>query len=206
MNKKKLQKYIECILENVLLEQEELDTNITDATENIVDNLSDQTETDINTDDSIEDSEGASNTEEENLENADNIDNTEPVDDTSGFNSFGGTAGGGGGGGGVSFGAASGTDPISNNETTEQTDTEQKAENAEEIFPEDPVKETVEMALKLTKTIGNPQEIVNAVKTNIQKYFEDPIDSLEVVQQLWDSGDVKMRSVAVKLLMFIRGV
>ena len=133
-------------------------------------------------------------------------DATDPAADLGG-SSGGGFGGGGGlgGGGGGGGGGPSDSDSSSDDDTTGSEDEESSAETMDSMLPDDPVQATIDMAIDLSKTHGDHQIILNAVKSNIQKTFESFDEAIPVIQGLWATQDPNLRVVARKLIMFIRG-
>lgn len=123
--------------------------------------------------------------------------------DSSGGGGFDFGGGGfGAGGGGASGGDSGGDDSTSEGETTHgQLDTNVSMQD----ISNDPVQGIIDLAIDLSTKIGDSQQILNVVKKNIQDNFENIDDSVEVVEGLWNTENPKLRSVATKLLLFIRG-
>jgi hypothetical protein len=112
-----------------------------------------------------------------------------------------------GGGGGFSGGSSSsGSDDSTSSDDADNKGTVERPEQmTQDATPEDPIKSTIDMAIELSGLTGRSQDITNAVKHNIQNYFSQPEEAVEIVQGLWDTNDPKLRSVAYKILMFIKG-
>ena len=201
MNKKSLQKYIELLVENMILEKEEgegLDLSELDN--------KDSKDAEVDPNISVDDSTGEigmsdTKTDENSGEGLDLGDSDGGLDlgDTS--TGLGGSSGFGGGGGGFDFSPDSKTDADTNPDFKQ----DEFGKLTQPNVMDDPTIETIKSAKELSNKFGDPQIILNSVKSNIQKYYDDPMDAIEIVSQLWDTEDPKLRLVASKLLMFIRG-
>lgn len=196
MNKKSLKEYVEYLVENILSEEEGLDlTSPDDKPEE-----NDTTATEDNTDLNLGDTGDISDTTDDNSDTTDDsgLDLGNEGDSSLDLSS-GGSGGFSGGGGGFGFSSPG------DEKSETQNDNKDLQVQTQPVELDDPTKETVEMAKKLSGMVGDIQTIVNAVKSNIQSYYDDPTDAIEIVQELWDSDNPKLRLTAIKLLMFIRG-
>ena len=120
-----------------------------------------------------------------------------------------GDAGGGGGLGGLGGGGGGGFDFGGDTEAPEAAAAEQAPEETyepgESLLPDDPIQETLEMAINMTNETADPQPILNAVKAAIQDNFEDFNDADDIIHGLWSTEDPVLRVVARKLILFIKG-
>lgn len=116
----------------------------------------------------------------------------------------GGFGGGGFGGGGADFG---GDDDFGEEDEEEAAaEDEFGADMPEELMPEDPVQEIVDGAIAMLDITGDDQEILNAVKASIQKYFENFDEATPVVYELYNTKSPILLQVARKLLQFLKGI
>jgi hypothetical protein len=216
MDKRKLKKIIEILVERAFLYEkdeagidlsgpepaEKVETSTSDASKNTGGSTED-TATDTGLDSTV------NNTTSPEDPTGDSTPVSEPdalggITDEPSDSSGGGFKGMGGGFSGSSSFGSDGTtndsEPVKDN-STEAT----PEESFEESIPEDPVKDTIDIALKLTKEIGDNQIILNVVKSKMQKYFADFSDAVPIIQGLWDTNDPNLKIVARKLIMFIQG-
>jgi hypothetical protein len=198
MNRQRFKLLIESIVEEILKEAEEEAPPADDSTPDTDAGGLDLSSPDPSGAPADSGSTDASSADGLDLESEDTPEDASGLD--SGGGGFGGLGGGGSFGGGPSSGGDSGGDA-----SAEPAKSEGPEGMTQDATPEDPVTSTVEMAIKLSGETGDPQNVLNAVKHNVQKYFSDSDDATEIVFGLWDTGDPSLQSVAYKLLMYIEG-
>jgi hypothetical protein len=120
----------------------------------------------------------------------------------------GGSSSGGGfsfGGGGLGGGGGSDKKDKAPKEKDSSDDAKKSSKKPEDIaLPTDPIQSTVDMASGMLDTTNDDQVVLNAVKASIQRNFGNVEDAAPIIQYLWDTENPILKTVARKLLLFIR--
>jgi hypothetical protein len=129
------------------------------------------------------------------------MDSGPPLGGGGGFG--GGFSGGGGGFSGGGFDDDEDMGLETGDEDEEEVASTIGPEDVE--IPDDPVTAIVDLAIKELGEHPSPGPILRTIKSNIQRWYENPDDAAPVIDALWNTEDLVLRDVARRLLLFIRG-
>lgn len=221
MNKKQLQQMIEMLVESVLIQEKDdapktSGIDLSGDTASAPDDSSSDAGADAGSTDTTDAgaSDGAPDSGSDAGDLSGDVDGLDPAAgdttdvDSGGSSGGGGFSGGGGGFGGGGGGFDSGSSDDSSTDSADADLNDDGSGNSDVVgdsMPLDPIQDTIDMAVSLSKEIGDHQIILNVIKSKMQKYFPDFDDAIPIIQGLWDTNDPNLKIVARKLIMFIKG-